>query len=303
MVRIKMKATGGPFMWKKLGLPRPPSPSDSDDETWDAPLVHTSTETPLAMGTASGRTDSPAAQTYRWQKKRPRTPIAPTTNPADETPPEATTSSGHGKKRPRTPSPPSPSHPEQETETAIAIHPAGHKESGAPSDLPTDTPNTMPSNVPSAMPRNVPTDAPSDLPTDLPADLPTDAPSDMPSDLPSDLPRPTCPDHITQALQFNKISEQTGLAKISSLPYHPGKYIHHGTLRALRLQNQEFSNAMGCECPQSTWDFPAEFNPSSAYLELSPVTPRHERVFRRKKANNTTTQQPASITVLADGRT
>ncbi|XP_043811546.1 putative uncharacterized protein DDB_G0290521 [Manihot esculenta] len=111
------------------------------------------------------------------------------------------------------------------------------------------------------MPRNVPTDAPSDLPTDtptdLPADLPTDAPSDMPSDLPSDLPRPTCPNHITQALKFNKISEQTGLAKISSLPYHPG-----------------------------------------------PITPRHERIFSRKKANKcTTSQQPASIDALADGTT
>ena len=44
MVRIKMKATGGPFMWKKLGLPRP-IPSDSDDEARDTPP-----QQPLQMG-------------------------------------------------------------------------------------------------------------------------------------------------------------------------------------------------------------------------------------------------------------
>ncbi|XP_043808377.1 rxLR effector protein Htp1-like [Manihot esculenta] len=220
MVRIKMKAIGGSFMWKKLGLSRPPSPSDSDDEAWDTtPPVPTSTETPPATGAATGRSDSPAVQTYR-QRKRTTMIVPPPSSSTiametqgGEIPQEDTPFAPLGKKRPRTPSPPSPSHPEQETETAIAIHPAGHKETDAPSDLPTD------------MPTDLPDDLPSDAPSDLPTDLPTDAPSDMPSDLPSDLPRPTCPDHITQALTFNKVSEQTGLAKISSLPYHPGRSI------------------------------------------------------------------------------
>ncbi|XP_021616564.1 classical arabinogalactan protein 9-like [Manihot esculenta] len=137
-----------------------------------------------------------------------------------ETPQEDTPSATLGQKRPRTQSSPPPPSSEPEPETPIATHPAGHEEGDMPSDLPTD------------------------MPSDLLDDLPSDAPSDMPSDLPSDLPRPSCPDHITQALTFNKVSEQTRLAKISSLPYHPG-----------------------------------------------PVTPRHERIFRRKKANKLTTAQ------------
>ncbi|XP_043818259.1 cell surface glycoprotein 1-like [Manihot esculenta] len=249
MVRIKMKATGGPFMWKKLGLPKP-IPSDSDDETWDtAPPATTNTETPPTTSTATGRTDSPAVQTYRRQKKRPRTPpppstIAPKANPAGEMLPEATTSSGHGQKRPRIQSPPPP--PRSEPEPTIAIHPAGHKESGTPTastsdmptdtptDLPRDTPTDAPSNLLSAMPSDMPTDAPSnvpnampsdvptDVPTDAPTDLPSDTLSDMPSNLPSDLPKPVYPDHIVKALTFNKISERIRLVKVSSLPYHPG---------------------------------------------------------------------------------
>ncbi|XP_043810392.1 anti-sigma-I factor RsgI2-like [Manihot esculenta] len=143
MVRINMKATGGPFMWKKLGLPKP-IPSDSDDETWDTtPPATTSTDTPPATETATGRTDSPAVQTY------------------------------HGQKWPRTQSPPPPPRSEPEPETTIATHPAGHEEGDAttdvPSNLPTDAPTSTPSdftsNVPSAMPNDVPTDAPTDLPS------------------------------------------------------------------------------------------------------------------------------------------
>ncbi|XP_043816660.1 cell surface glycoprotein 1-like [Manihot esculenta] len=261
-------------MWKKLGLPRP-IPSDSDDEAQDTPPpATTSTETPPATSTATGRTDLPAVQTYCRQKKRQRTPpppstTAPTANPAGEMLPEATTSSGYGQKRPRTQSPP---RSEPEPEPTIAIHPAGLKESGTPTDFTsavptdvptdasTDLPSAMPSDVPSDVPTNftsaVPTDVPTDLPSDMPSDVPSDTLSDMPSDLPSDLPKPAYPDHIVQALTFNKISERTRLIKISSLPYHPG-----------------------------------------------PVTPRHERIFRRKKAKSTSTQQPASTVDPADGTT
>ncbi|XP_043816047.1 cell surface glycoprotein 1-like [Manihot esculenta] len=190
---------------------------------------------------ATGRTDSPAAQTYRRQKKRQRTlppppTIDPKTNPAGEMLPEATTPTGHSHKRPRTQSP-----LRSELEPTIAIHPAGLKESGTPTDstnaVPTDAPtdlaSAMPSDVPSdaptdftsAMPSDVPTDAPVDLPSDVPSDVPSDTLSDMPSNLPSDLPRPAYPDHIVKSLTFNKISERTRLLKVSSLPYHPGKYI------------------------------------------------------------------------------
>ena len=148
--------------------------------------------------------------------------------------------------------------------------------------------------------------------------------------MPSDLPKPTHPDHITQTLTFNKASERARIDRVSSTPYHRGKYIHLGTLQELRLQCQvrnfisaigldkffflhlpsfteltheffttfyfdrpamhnlhtpdiigfrllgqrfrlslqEFGTAMGCECLDSTWDFSAEFNPSTAYLEL-----------------------------------
>ncbi|XP_043805263.1 cell surface glycoprotein 1-like [Manihot esculenta] len=273
-------------MWKKLGLPKP-IPYDSDNEAWDTtPPATTSTETPPATEPATGRTDSPAAQTYRRQKKRQRTPPPPSTidsktNPAGEMLPEATTPTGHSHKRPRTQSP-----PRSELEPTIAIHPAGLKESGTPTDstnavptdAPTDFPSAMPSDVPSdaptdftsAMPSDVPTDVPTDAPVDLPSDVPSDAPtdftsdvpsdvptdvpvdlpsdvpsdvpsdtlSDMPSNLPSDLPRPAYPDHIVKSLTFNKISERTRLLKVSSLPYHPGKYIHHATLGALRLHSQ-----------------------------------------------------------------
>ncbi|XP_043805302.1 uncharacterized protein LOC122721514 [Manihot esculenta] len=255
-----------------------PIPSDSDEEARDTPPPATiNTETPPATSTATGRTDSPAAQTYRRQKKRQRTPpppstIAPSANPAGEMLPEAATSSGYSQKRPRTQSPPrSEPEPEPEPEHTIA------KETDAPTDLPSAMHSDVPSNAPtdftSAMPSDVPTDAPVDLPSDVPSDVPSDTPSDMPSSLPSDLPRPVYPDHIVKALTFNKISERTRLLKISSLPYHPGKYIHHATLGALRLHSQEFGIAMGCECPQSTWDFPAEFDPSSVYLELSDNPP------------------------------
>ncbi|XP_043805264.1 cell surface glycoprotein 1-like [Manihot esculenta] len=275
MVRIKMKATGGPFMWKKLGLPRP-VPSDSDDEAQDAlPPATASAETPPATSTGTGRTDSPAVQIYRRQKKRPRTPpstLAPTAGPEGKKFPETTTPTGHSQKRPRTQSPP---RFEPEPEPTIA------KDTDAPTDSTSDVPNDVPNAVPSHMPSNVL----------------SDVPTDTLSDMPSNLPRPTHPDHIVKALTFNKISERTRLLKISSLPYHPGKYIHHATLGALKLHSQEFAIAMGCECPQSTWDFPAEFDQNSAYLELSPVTPRHERVFRRKKVTiSTSTQQPASTT-------
>ncbi|XP_021621492.1 swi5-dependent recombination DNA repair protein 1 homolog [Manihot esculenta] len=55
--------------------------------------------------------------------------------------------------------------------------------------------------------------------------------------LPNDLPKPAHSDHITQALTFNKASERAQLDRVSSLPYHASKYIHHGTLEALRLQD------------------------------------------------------------------
>ncbi|XP_021602694.1 putative uncharacterized protein DDB_G0290521 [Manihot esculenta] len=188
MVRIKMKATGGPFMWKKLGLPRP-SPSDSDDEAWDTPPpVTTSTETPPATGTTTGHPISPNVQAYHRRNKAPRiaqpytSPTVLTAIPKGKTPPEATTSTNHGQKRPRTPSPTPSPHPKQETETTTATHPAGHEAS----DVPSDTPSSVPS--------------------DTPSDVPSDTPSDMPSDLPIDLPKPSCPDHITQALTFNKAS-------------------------------------------------------------------------------------------------
>ncbi|XP_043815818.1 cell surface glycoprotein 1-like [Manihot esculenta] len=276
-----MRAKGGPFMWKKLGLSKP-IPSDSDNEAEEnPPPATTSTETPPATSTATGRTHSPVAQTYRRQKKRQRTPpppsaIAPTANPVGEILPEATTPSGYSHKRPRTQSP-----PRSELEPTIAIHPAGLTESGmptdstsaVPSDAPTDLPSAMASDVPSDLPTvpttDVPTDVPTDATTDLPSNVPSDAPTDftsavpndVPSDtlsnLPSDLPRPAYPDHIVKALTFNKISERTRLLKISSLPYHPG-----------------------------------------------PVTPRHERVFRRKEATiSTTTQQPATIAATADETT
>ncbi|XP_043808352.1 classical arabinogalactan protein 9-like [Manihot esculenta] len=274
MVQIKMKATGGPFMWKKLGLPKP-IPYDSDDETWDTtPPATTSTETPPATEPATGRTDSPAVQTYRRQRTPPPpSTIAPTANPSGAMLSEATTSSGHGQKRPRTQSPPPPPRSEPEPEPTIAIHSAGHKESGTPRNFTTN------------MPCDVPTDAPTDFTSDMPSDVPTDTLSDMPSNLPSDLPKPAYPDHIVQALTFNKISERTRLIKISSLPYHPGKSIHHGTLGALRLHSQEFGIAMGCECPQSTWDFPAEFDPSSVYLELSDNPPNS---YSPTRSSNTT---------------
>ncbi|XP_043811053.1 uncharacterized protein PB18E9.04c-like [Manihot esculenta] len=135
MVRIKMRATGGPFMWKKLGLPRPPSPSDSDDEAWDTPpTTTTNTETPPATSTETGRTDSPAVQIYRRQTKRQRTrpsTIAPTADPEGKKLPEATTPTGHSQKRPRTQSPP---RSEPESEPTIA------KETDAPTDLPCDVP-------------------------------------------------------------------------------------------------------------------------------------------------------------------
>ncbi|XP_021602610.1 cell surface glycoprotein 1-like [Manihot esculenta] len=57
-------------------------------------------------------------------------------------------------------------------------------------------------------------------------------------ELPSDLPKPTHPDHITQTLTFNKASERARLDRVSSTPYHPGKYIHLGTLQELRFQRQ-----------------------------------------------------------------
>ncbi|XP_043809730.1 cell surface glycoprotein 1-like [Manihot esculenta] len=234
MVRIKMKATGGPFMWKKLGLPKS-IPYDSDDEAWDTtPPATTNTEMSPATEPATGRTDLPAAQTYRRQKKRPRTPpppstIAPKANLAGEMLPEATTSSGHGQKRPRPQSPP-------RLEPEAAMHPTGHKENTAPPDstsaVPTNTPADLPSAMASDVPSNVPTDAPSNVPravpSDAPMDLPSDTLSDMPSNLLSDLPRPAYPDHIVKSLTFNKISERTRLLKVSSLPYHPGIRHSHG---------------------------------------------------------------------------
>ncbi|XP_043816123.1 cell surface glycoprotein 1-like [Manihot esculenta] len=219
-------------MWKKLGLLKP-IPSDSDDEARDTPPSATiNTETPPATSTATGRTDSPAAQTYHRQKKRQRTPpppstIAPSANPTGEMLPEATTSSGYSQKRPRTQSPPR-SDPEPEP----AMHPAGHKESDVPTDSTSAMPSAVPSDAPtdftSAMPSDVPTDAPMDLPSDVPSDVPSDTLSDMPSNLPSDLPRPAYPDHIVKSLTFNKIYERTRLLKISSLPYHPGIRHSHG---------------------------------------------------------------------------
>ncbi|XP_043817360.1 uncharacterized protein LOC122725014, partial [Manihot esculenta] len=172
---------------------------NGDDEAWDTtPPATTSTETPPATEPATGRTDSPAAQTYRWQKKRQRTPpppstIDPKTNPAGEMLPEATTPTGHSHKRPRTQSP-----PRSELEPTIAIHLAGLKESGTPTDSTNAVPTDAPTDLPSAMPSDVPTDAPVDLPSDVPSDVPSDTLSDMPSNLPSDLPRPAYPDHIVK---------------------------------------------------------------------------------------------------------
>ncbi|XP_021603797.1 cell surface glycoprotein 1-like [Manihot esculenta] len=220
MVRIKMKATDGPGMWRKLGLPRP-IPSNSDEEAMEnPPPIPRNIDTEPAAGPETRRSDSPDVQTYRRRKRAmmieppPSSPTVAMETQAGETPQEDTLSASRGQKRPRMPSPPPPPSPEQEPETPIATHPAGHEESGLPNSLP----------------------------------------SDLLSDLPSDLPKPIHPDHITQALTFNKVSERARLDRVSSLPYHPG-----------------------------------------------PIIPRHERVFRRRTANQlTTTQQTAHTDTPAE---
>ncbi|XP_043817312.1 uncharacterized protein LOC122724981 [Manihot esculenta] len=285
MAHSKMMTTGGPGIWRQRRMTGPVRlPTDSDEEAMDSPpSVPNNDGVDTGVTVEARNSESPVAQTYRrWTRsslKAPPPPSPPVVTDIQEgeTPQETTPSTTSGQKRPRTPSPPPPD-TEQHSDTPISTPPAS-KEGG---------------------------------------------------ELPSDLPKPSRLDHISQALTFNKASERARLARISSLPHHPGKCLHHNTLATLRLHTQvrslitaigwnrffylhlpsfteltqefyttfyfdkhamhnlythdvigfrllgqrfrlsmhEFGVAMGSECLGSTWDFPTDFNPSNAYLEL-----------------------------------
>lgn len=102
--------------------------------------------------------------------------------------------------------------------------------------LPAETPSTSHGQKRQMSPSSSPPPSPKRR-TETPTSIPDTPPvGHSQGDLPTDLPKPSNPDHAAKALTFNKQTEQTKFDRVSSIPYHPGKFLHHSTLEALGLQ-------------------------------------------------------------------